>query len=98
MTDPSRRNLWQVLRGQGTPSLRGLLTRAVVGVGLVLGVLTALAVLGVFAATTSYRDDQQVAVQRQRVPPHPLLQDRTLHITSSSNSGSSRSSSSSRVG
>lgn len=64
MKDPDRRNIGQVLRGQGTPSLRGLLTRVVVGVGLVLGVLTALAILGVFGATSSYRDDQQVAVQR----------------------------------
>jgi serine phosphatase RsbU (regulator of sigma subunit)/CHASE3 domain sensor protein len=64
MTDHGRRNLGQVLRGQGTPSLRGLLTRVVIGVGLVLAALTALAILGVFAATTSYRDDQQVAVQR----------------------------------
>ncbi len=67
MKDPDRRNLWQVLRGEGTPSLRGLLTRVVVGVGLVLGVLTALVILGVFAATGSYRDDQQAAVQRATV-------------------------------
>lgn len=66
MTDPGRRSLWQVLRGRGTPSLRGLLTRAVVGVGLVLGVLTALAIFGIYEATSSYRDDQQVAVQRAR--------------------------------
>jgi serine phosphatase RsbU (regulator of sigma subunit)/CHASE3 domain sensor protein len=66
MKDPGRRTIWQVVRGQGTPSLRGLLTRAVVGVGLVLGVLTALAIWGVFEATSSYRDDQQVAVQRAR--------------------------------
>jgi hypothetical protein len=31
--------------------LRGLLTRVVVGVGVVLGVLAALAVIGVFAST-----------------------------------------------
>jgi phosphoserine phosphatase RsbU/P len=67
MKDPDRRDLWSVLRGKGTPSLRGLLTRAVVGVGLVLGVLTALAILGVFAATSSYRDDQQAAVERALV-------------------------------
>ncbi len=66
MGDPDRRNLWQVVRGTGTPSLRGLLTRAVVGVGLVLGLLTALTVLGVLAATGSYRDDQQVAVARSQ--------------------------------
>ena len=66
MRDPDRRSLGQVLRGKGTPSLRGLLTRAVVGVGLVLGVLTAVAIFAVFWSTTSYRDDQQVAVDRAR--------------------------------
>ena len=66
MTDPGRRSLWQVLRGQGTPSLRGLLLRAVVGVGLVLGVLAALAIIGLVGATSSYRDDQQVAVERAK--------------------------------
>lgn len=64
MRDPDRRDLWSVLRGRGTPSLRGLLTRVVVGVGVVLGVLAALAVIGVFGATASYRDDQQAAVNR----------------------------------
>ncbi len=64
MKDPDRRDLWSVLRGRGTPSLRGLLTRVVVGVGVVLGVLAALAVIGVFASTASYRDDQQAAVNR----------------------------------
>ena len=64
MRDPDRRDLWSVLRGRGTPSLRGLLTRVVVGVGLVLGVLSALAIIGVYASTASYRDDQQTAVTR----------------------------------
>jgi len=64
MRDPDRRDLWSVLRGRGTPSLRGLLTRVVVGVGVVLGVLAALSVIGVFASTASYRDDQQAAVNR----------------------------------
>ena len=64
MRDPDRRDLWSVLRGRGTPSLRGLLTRVVVGVGLVLGVLSALAIIGVYASTASYRDDRQTAVTR----------------------------------
>ena len=64
MSDPGRRDLWSVITGRGTPSLRGILTRAVIGVGIVLGVLTALAILGVVGATSSYRDDQQVAVRR----------------------------------
>lgn len=64
MRDPDRRDLMSVLRGRGTPSLRGLLTRVVVGVGLVLGVLVALAVIGIMSATTAYRDDQVAAVQR----------------------------------
>ncbi len=64
MKDPDRRDLRSVLLGRGTPSLRGLLTRVVVGVGLVLGVLSALAILGVFTSTGSYRDDQQLAVNR----------------------------------
>ena len=64
MRDPDRRDLWSVLRGRGTPSLRGLLTRVVVGVGLVLGVLSALAIIGVYSSTASYRDDQQAAVTR----------------------------------
>ena len=46
MRDPDRRDLWSVLRGRGTPSLRGLLVRVVVGVALVLGILAVLAVVG----------------------------------------------------
>lgn len=64
MRDPNRRDLMSVLLGRGTPSLRGLLTRVVVGVGVVLGVLVALAVIGIMSATTAYRDDQVAAVQR----------------------------------
>lgn len=64
MSDRRRRTAWQVITGRGVPSLRGVLTRAVAGVGLVLAVLTGLAVWGVYEATSSYRDDQQVAVQR----------------------------------
>jgi serine phosphatase RsbU (regulator of sigma subunit)/CHASE3 domain sensor protein len=64
MRDPDRRDVWSVLTGRGTPSLRGLLTRAVLGVGLVLAILMALAIVGMMGATSSYRDDQQVAVER----------------------------------
>ena len=53
MRDPDRRDLWSVLRGRGTPSLRGLLTRVVVGVAVVLGILAILAVVGVVASTAS---------------------------------------------
>ncbi|MFM8829130.1 MAG: CHASE3 domain-containing protein, partial [Actinomycetota bacterium] len=66
MADPARRELWSVITGKGTPSLRGLLTRAVIGVGLVLGVLAALAIVGLVGATSSYRDDQQAAVDRAK--------------------------------
>ena len=66
MSDPDRRDLWSVIRGQGTPSLRGLLTRVVVGVAVVLGILALLAVVGLMYATSSYRDDQQAAVNRAR--------------------------------
>ncbi|MBM3665843.1 MAG: hypothetical protein FJW92_08645, partial [Actinobacteria bacterium] len=66
MPDLERRDLWSVITGKGTPSLRGLLTRAVVGVGLVLGVLAALAIVGLVGATWSYRDDQQAAVERAK--------------------------------
>lgn len=67
MRDPDRRDLWSVLTGRGTPSLRGLLTRVVVGVGVVLAILMALAIVGILGATSSYRDDQQVAVDRALV-------------------------------
>ncbi len=64
MTDPGRRDLWSVITGKGTPSLRGLLLRSVIGVGVVLGVLTVLAIYGLVSATASYRDDQLAAVDR----------------------------------
>src|SRR6478672_1867150 len=60
---PTSHNLRQRTLGSG--SLRGVLGRLVLAIGIVLGVLIVVAVAGTILSSNEYRDGAVVAVDRQ---------------------------------
>lgn len=60
-------------RSQGRPSLRALLTRLVLALAVILGILIAVAIVGIIFTAQDYRDAGQQAVARQRAADNVLV-------------------------